>query len=144
MYTEVAALIFQYPPALPVPAALPTKISSSSSSYASSSSSSSSVILLTDDDNSTAKRIKLTSKEEKMGSECCICVQQYGDGPVHRASSLKCGHVFGFACIDRFLRRELGRVCPICQVLCSTLLVTHHNYHARTLLCTYVFGFLFF
>ena len=38
------------------------------------------------------------------GLTCTICLDQWTSSGEHRLVSLKCGHLFGFACIERWIK----------------------------------------
>lgn len=48
------------------------------------------------------------------GQICSICLEPWGNSGEHRLSSLKCGHLFGFACIEKWLKGQKGK-CPQCN-----------------------------
>ncbi|XP_033116887.1 E3 ubiquitin-protein ligase RFWD3-like [Anneissia japonica] len=69
----------------------------------------------------TAKKEK--KKESKKESEdssddegqcCIICYEPWANSGLHRVASLKCGHVFGQSCIEKWLRGNCGK-CPQCN-----------------------------
>lgn len=47
---------------------------------------------------------------------CNICLQNIQLDGSHRASCLKCGHVFGHSCITSWLGEQGRRACPVCSV----------------------------
>ena len=49
------------------------------------------------------------------GQTCSICLEPWTSSGLHRLSSLRCGHLFGFTCIDKWLRGS-GTKCPQCNV----------------------------
>lgn len=53
-------------------------------------------------------------ESEDEGQICSICFEPWGNSGEHRLSSLKCGHLFGFACIERWLKGQKGK-CPQCN-----------------------------
>ena len=63
------------------------------------------------------KKRKRRSEEEEEGNEegscCTICFERWANSGSHRISSLKCGHFFGLACIEKWLRG--GSSCPNCN-----------------------------
>ena len=59
-----------------------------------------------------AESIESTDTEE--GSVCTICFEDWSNSGDHRISSLKCGHFFGYSCIDKWLRGS-GNACPNCN-----------------------------
>ncbi|XP_030313915.1 LOW QUALITY PROTEIN: E3 ubiquitin-protein ligase RFWD3 [Calypte anna] len=52
--------------------------------------------------------------DEEEGDTCAICFEQWTNAGDHRLSALRCGHLFGFTCIDRWLRGQPGK-CPQCN-----------------------------
>ncbi|XP_051787501.1 E3 ubiquitin-protein ligase RFWD3 [Erpetoichthys calabaricus] len=52
--------------------------------------------------------------EEEEGDTCTICFEPWTNAGDHRLSALRCGHLFGFNCIDRWLRGQGGK-CPQCN-----------------------------
>nr|XP_045626298.1 E3 ubiquitin-protein ligase RFWD3-like isoform X2 [Procambarus clarkii] len=53
-------------------------------------------------------------ESEDEGQICSICFEPWGNSGDHRLSSLKCGHLFGHACIIRWLKGQKGK-CPQCN-----------------------------
>ncbi|KAK1162090.1 E3 ubiquitin-protein ligase RFWD3-like [Acipenser oxyrinchus oxyrinchus] len=51
---------------------------------------------------------------EEEGDTCSICFEPWTNAGEHRLSTLRCGHLFGFTCIDRWLRGQGGK-CPQCN-----------------------------
>ncbi|MGH0115798.1 UNVERIFIED_CONTAM: hypothetical protein FKN15_046983 [Acipenser sinensis] len=45
---------------------------------------------------------------------CSICFEPWTNAGEHRLSTLRCGHLFGFTCIDHWLRGQGGK-CPQCN-----------------------------
>lgn len=52
------------------------------------------------------------------GESCPICFESWTNSGEHRLSSLKCGHLFGQRCIERWLAGQ-GGSCPQCNVKAS-------------------------
>eukprot|EP00092_Neocalanus_flemingeri_P015682 GFUD01016976.1.p1 GENE.GFUD01016976.1~~GFUD01016976.1.p1 ORF type:complete len:694 (+),score=255.48 GFUD01016976.1:36-2117(+) len=52
--------------------------------------------------------------ESEEGSCCTICFESWSNSGDHRISSLRCGHFFGYLCIERWLRGA-GASCPNCN-----------------------------
>jgi len=48
------------------------------------------------------------------GSCCTICFESWSNSGEHRISSLRCGHFFGYTCIERWLKGT-GASCPNCN-----------------------------
>jgi len=70
------------------------------------------------EDSSIKKRMKphTTPKEDilpQTASQCTICLDSWHSCGPHRICSLKCGHLFGRSCIEKWLRSS--RQCPICK-----------------------------
>ncbi|KAK2146141.1 hypothetical protein LSH36_629g01055 [Paralvinella palmiformis] len=53
-------------------------------------------------------------KEEEEGQCCPICFDQWTNSGQHRLVSLRCGHLFGQSCIERWLSGQSGK-CPQCN-----------------------------
>ncbi|XP_050682900.1 E3 ubiquitin-protein ligase RFWD3-like [Leptidea sinapis] len=51
------------------------------------------------------------------GETCPICLDSWGNSGEHRLVSLKCGHLFGAQCVERWLRAQAvkERSCPTCK-----------------------------
>ncbi|CAG0901191.1 unnamed protein product [Darwinula stevensoni] len=54
------------------------------------------------------------SPEQEDVTACPICYEGYTNSGAHRLVSLKCGHVFGQRCVERWLRGT-GQRCPSCN-----------------------------
>ncbi|XP_051830603.1 E3 ubiquitin-protein ligase RFWD3 isoform X1 [Antechinus flavipes] len=52
--------------------------------------------------------------EEEEGDTCAICFEQWTSAGDHRLSALRCGHLFGYKCISKWLRGQAGK-CPQCN-----------------------------
>ncbi|NWH63912.1 RFWD3 ligase, partial [Geococcyx californianus] len=52
--------------------------------------------------------------DEEEGDTCTICFEQWTNAGDHRLSALRCGHLFGYTCIERWLRGQAGK-CPQCN-----------------------------
>ena len=51
--------------------------------------------------------------------QCCpICFERWENSGIHRLASLKCGHLFGQSCIEKWLLGQGGK-CPQCNVKAS-------------------------
>ncbi|VDM28770.1 unnamed protein product [Toxocara canis] len=46
---------------------------------------------------------------------CSVCFEEYTNAGAHRLVSLKCGHIFGQCCIERWIRSEKNAKCPQCK-----------------------------
>ena len=49
------------------------------------------------------------------GSVCPICFEEWSTAGPHRITSLKCGHLFGKNCIEKWLKKGDGGRCPQCN-----------------------------
>ncbi|KAM9301957.1 E3 ubiquitin-protein ligase RFWD3 [Gastrophryne carolinensis] len=52
--------------------------------------------------------------EEDEGDTCAICFEPWTNAGQHRLSALRCGHLFGYTCIDRWLKGGAAK-CPQCN-----------------------------
>uniref|UniRef100_A0A8C0V0Q3 RING-type E3 ubiquitin transferase n=1 Tax=Cyanistes caeruleus TaxID=156563 RepID=A0A8C0V0Q3_CYACU len=52
--------------------------------------------------------------DEEEGDICAICFEQWTNAGDHRLSALRCGHLFGYTCIERWLKGQAGK-CPQCN-----------------------------
>ncbi|NWU78044.1 RFWD3 ligase, partial [Onychorhynchus coronatus] len=52
--------------------------------------------------------------DEEEGDTCSICFEQWTNAGEHRLSALRCGHLFGYTCIERWLKGQAGK-CPQCN-----------------------------
>ncbi|XP_062997026.1 E3 ubiquitin-protein ligase RFWD3 isoform X1 [Elgaria multicarinata webbii] len=53
-------------------------------------------------------------EEEESGDTCAICFEEWTNAGEHRLSALRCGHLFGYSCIERWLKGQAGK-CPQCN-----------------------------
>ncbi|CAI5781931.1 E3 ubiquitin-protein ligase RFWD3 [Podarcis lilfordi] len=53
-------------------------------------------------------------EEEESGDTCAICFEEWTNAGEHRLSALRCGHLFGYSCIERWLKGQVGK-CPQCN-----------------------------
>lgn len=58
--------------------------------------------------------IPAAALEEEEGDTCAICFEPWTNAGDHRLSALRCGHLFGYTCIDRWLKGQAGK-CPQCN-----------------------------
>lgn len=58
--------------------------------------------------------VPVAPQEEEEGDTCAICFEQWTNAGDHRLSALRCGHLFGYTCIERWLRGQAGK-CPQCN-----------------------------
>ncbi|XP_060110205.1 E3 ubiquitin-protein ligase RFWD3 [Heteronotia binoei] len=54
------------------------------------------------------------SEEEENGDTCTICFEEWTNAGGHRLSALRCGHLFGYSCIEKWLKGQAGK-CPQCN-----------------------------
>ncbi|CAK6436783.1 unnamed protein product [Pipistrellus nathusii] len=54
------------------------------------------------------------STDEEEGDTCTICLEQWTNAGDHRLSALRCGHLFGYSCISKWLKGPT-RKCPQCN-----------------------------
>lgn len=54
------------------------------------------------------------SSADEDGQICSICFELWTNSGRHRLVSLKCGHLYGYSCIDKWLRGQ-GSKCPQCN-----------------------------
>ncbi|XP_006860371.1 PREDICTED: E3 ubiquitin-protein ligase RFWD3 [Chrysochloris asiatica] len=52
--------------------------------------------------------------DEEDGDTCTICLEQWTNAGDHRLSALRCGHLFGYRCISKWLKGQ-ARKCPQCN-----------------------------
>ncbi|XP_041506378.1 E3 ubiquitin-protein ligase RFWD3 isoform X2 [Microtus oregoni] len=56
----------------------------------------------------------LSSVDDEEGETCTICLEQWTSAGDHRLSALRCGHLFGYRCISKWLKGQT-RKCPQCN-----------------------------
>ncbi|XP_051237870.1 E3 ubiquitin-protein ligase RFWD3 [Dicentrarchus labrax] len=60
--------------------------------------------------------LPLSHGEEGEGDNCTICFEAWTTAGEHRLSALRCGHLFGYTCIQRWLKAQGGAAkCPQCN-----------------------------
>ncbi|XP_076590223.1 E3 ubiquitin-protein ligase rfwd3.S [Chaetodon auriga] len=60
--------------------------------------------------------VKPSHGEEGEGDNCSICFEAWTTAGEHRLSALRCGHLFGFTCIQRWLKAQgTAGKCPQCN-----------------------------
>ncbi|XP_073329027.1 E3 ubiquitin-protein ligase rfwd3.S [Pagrus major] len=60
--------------------------------------------------------VQLSTSEEGEGDNCTICFEAWTTAGEHRLSALRCGHLFGFMCIQRWLKAQgPDAKCPQCN-----------------------------
>lgn len=63
-----------------------------------------------------AASVLTTHSEEGEGDTCTICFEPWTTAGEHRPSALRCGHLFGFMCIQRWLKAAgASAKCPQCN-----------------------------
>ncbi|XP_033752324.1 E3 ubiquitin-protein ligase RFWD3-like isoform X2 [Pecten maximus] len=55
-----------------------------------------------------------TDDDDDDANTCPICFEEWTTSGSHRLASLRCGHLFGHSCIDKWLRGQGGK-CPQCN-----------------------------
>ncbi|XP_039737012.1 E3 ubiquitin-protein ligase RFWD3 isoform X3 [Pteropus medius] len=55
-----------------------------------------------------------SAPDEEEGDTCTICLEQWTNAGDHRLSALRCGHLFGYRCISKWLKGQ-ARKCPQCN-----------------------------
>lgn len=63
------------------------------------------------------KRSSPNRNDDLDGETCPICLDTWGNSGDHRLVALKCGHLFGALCVERWLRAQStkDRSCPTCK-----------------------------
>ncbi|XP_042336910.1 E3 ubiquitin-protein ligase RFWD3-like, partial [Plectropomus leopardus] len=60
--------------------------------------------------------VQSSPAEEGEGDTCTICFEAWTTAGEHRLSALRCGHLFGFTCIQRWLKAQgPAAKCPQCN-----------------------------
>ncbi|XP_075528808.1 E3 ubiquitin-protein ligase rfwd3.S-like [Dermacentor variabilis] len=54
------------------------------------------------------------SVSDEEGTTCTICFEAWTASGTHRLASLKCGHLYGLSCIERWVRGQRAK-CPQCN-----------------------------
>lgn len=54
------------------------------------------------------------SVADEEGTTCTICFETWTASGVHRLASLKCGHLYGLSCIEKWVRGQAAK-CPQCN-----------------------------
>lgn len=59
----------------------------------------------------------LNKSDDTDGETCPICLDTWGNSGDHRLVALKCGHLFGAQCVERWLKAQTSnhRTCPTCK-----------------------------
>ncbi|KAL6500888.1 hypothetical protein OROHE_025383 [Orobanche hederae] len=58
------------------------------------------------------------NRGEVDGLFCPICFEAWSSGGDHHICCLPCGHIYGFSCIKKWLRRRGSSKCPQCKKNC--------------------------
>ncbi|XP_068627217.1 E3 ubiquitin-protein ligase rfwd3.S-like [Battus philenor] len=63
------------------------------------------------------RRLSSPSSDDADGETCPICLESWANSGEHRLVALKCGHLFGAKCVERWLRAQAARdrSCPTCK-----------------------------
>ncbi|RWS31289.1 E3 ubiquitin-protein ligase RFWD3-like protein [Leptotrombidium deliense] len=74
-----------------------------------------------------------SSTQSDDGMTCPICFEQWANSDTHRLVSLKCGHLFGKSCVEKWLREQQTskRRCPQCNT--SAKISDIRNIYAKRL-----------
>lgn len=56
------------------------------------------------------------SVTDEEGTTCTICFETWTASGAHRLASLKCGHLYGLSCIEKWVRGQAAK-CPQCNAL---------------------------
>jgi E3 ubiquitin-protein ligase RFWD3 len=74
------------------------------------------VYCITDTDETVQpNKLDISNSNVKEESECLICTEPFVSSGDHRISCLKCGHVFGKNCIEKWLSMPNNKFCPLCN-----------------------------
>lgn len=49
------------------------------------------------------------------GQQCPICLEEWTTAGEHRLCCLKCGHLYGLSCLNRWLSSQPNKTCPTCK-----------------------------
>ncbi|XP_029781640.1 E3 ubiquitin-protein ligase RFWD3 [Suricata suricatta] len=58
--------------------------------------------------------LSFVSMDDEEGDTCTICFEHWTNAGDHRLSALRCGHLFGYKCISKWLKGQ-ARKCPQCN-----------------------------
>lgn len=63
------------------------------------------------------RKISSPKADDLDGETCPICLDSWGNSGDHRLVALKCGHLFGSQCVERWLKAQISkdRSCPTCK-----------------------------
>lgn len=56
-----------------------------------------------------------STNDEDEGRLCPICLDNWTNTGEHRVCSLKCGHLFGLKCVNRWISSQTRKSCPTCK-----------------------------
>ncbi|XP_022367487.1 E3 ubiquitin-protein ligase RFWD3 isoform X1 [Enhydra lutris kenyoni] len=62
----------------------------------------------------TSPLLPSVSMDDEDGDTCTICFEHWTNAGDHRLSALRCGHLFGYKCISKWLKGQ-ARKCPQCN-----------------------------
>ncbi|KAK2500461.1 hypothetical protein MC885_012203 [Smutsia gigantea] len=62
----------------------------------------------------TSSLLPSSSVDDDEGDTCTICMEHWTNAGDHRLSALRCGHLFGYSCISKWLKGQT-RKCPQCN-----------------------------
>ncbi|XP_027948738.1 E3 ubiquitin-protein ligase RFWD3 isoform X2 [Eumetopias jubatus] len=62
----------------------------------------------------TSPLLPSVSMDDEEGDTCTICFEHWTNAGDHRLSALRCGHLFGYKCISKWLKGQ-ARKCPQCN-----------------------------
>ncbi|XP_018570512.1 E3 ubiquitin-protein ligase RFWD3-like [Anoplophora glabripennis] len=60
-------------------------------------------------------RKRSLSEDDDDGRLCPICLDNWTNTGEHRICALKCGHLFGYKCVNRWLESQQKKSCPTCK-----------------------------
>lgn len=64
--------------------------------------------------------LRSSQGDEGDGETCSICFEPWTTSGEHRLATLRCGHLFGYTCIDRWVKGQgQGAKCPQVSVFMS-------------------------
>lgn len=71
----------------------------------------------TNDEKDCDSKRRSSSDEEREddGRICPICLDNWTNSGEHRICALKCGHLFGLKCVNRWLASQQRKSCPTCK-----------------------------
>ncbi|VDP09742.1 unnamed protein product [Soboliphyme baturini] len=83
---------------------------------------------LSDDEVDDEKDCSQLNTSRGEGSACTICFEPYTSVGSHRVVCLRCGHLFGKKCINRWLAEIRGsrKFCPTCKQPCKRSDIREH------------------